>query len=119
LVSAKTRKKGNNIITYTNAIQSLARFCNLFNPEEVKGIIATKYKTTATQHLIVYAYNAYVNFVGKTWIKPTYKPEHKQVFIPNESELQMTINTGNTTSIFFCKFLYETGARCNDAERFE
>ena len=116
------QKNGRNettIITYTKRLQSLARFCDLNDPEEVKGIIATKYKNNSTKQVTVYAYDAYLKFIGKTWQRPNYKPEHKQVVIPNENELETAINTGDRTSIIFSKFLYETGARANEAERLE
>jgi integrase len=41
------------------------------------------------------------------------------MFIPTEEELQLVINTGTKESVIFSKFLYETGARINEALRLE
>ena len=107
------------IRTYTSRLKSLTKFCDLNDPEEVKGIIATKYRDNNTKILTCCAYDAYLQFVGGKWKKPNYKLEHKQVFIPTEEELRTALNTGQKESIVFSKFLYETGARANEAERFE
>jgi len=53
------------------------------------------------------------------WKKPHYKRKHKQVFIPTDRELQLAVNTGHKESFVFVKFLYETGARSNEAQRLE
>ena len=49
----------------------------------------------------------------------TYIPEHKLPFVPTEKELQLAMNTGHKENFVFTKFLYETGARKNEAERLE
>ena len=63
--------------------------------------------------------DAYLKFVGGEWIKPTYRPEHKTVFIPTEEELKIAVNTGHKMSMVYSRFLYETGARANEAARLE
>jgi len=39
------------------------------------------------------------------WEKPKYKPEHHQVFIPTEKELQTAINTGFKINTIFSELL--------------
>jgi len=63
--------------------------------------------------------DAYLKFVDGEWIKPTYRPEHKTVFIPSEKELYLATNTGHKESVVYSRFLYETGARANEAARLE
>lgn len=115
----KQGRKETTILTYTNALKSLSRYCDLSDSEEVKGIIATKFKTNTTKRLITFSYSAYLKFQGKTWDKPNYRPEHKLPFIPTEKELILAKSTGSQISIVFTNFLDETGARCKEAERLE
>ena len=69
--------------------------------------------------MAVCAYSSYLNFVGGQWQKPKYRPEHKQVFIPTQEELKLAINSGIKESVIYSMFLYETGARDNEAQRLE
>ena len=116
------KKLGRNdetIKTYTKHIKKLAKHGELNDPESVKSVIATKYKDNNTKRLACCAYDAYLKFVGGQWNKPNYKPEHKTVFIPTEEELKLAINCGHKISVIYSRFLYETGARANEAARLE
>ena len=107
------------IRTYTERVENLAKFGDLTDPDAVKGVIATRYSDNSTKQLTCYAYDAYLKFLGGQWTKPTYQPEHKTVFIPTEKELQLAINCGQKESVVYARFLYETGARANEAQRLE
>jgi integrase len=107
------------IRTYTNYVKNIGKLADLNDPEAVKGVIATHYKDKNTQRMACCSYDAYLNFKGGKWEKPHYKPEHKQTFIPTQEELQLAINTGHKENFVFSKFLYETGARSNEAQRLE
>ena len=69
--------------------------------------------------MATYAYDSFLKFFGISWERPHYKRENKKVFIPNDEELQLAINTGNKKSVAFSQLVYETGARFNEAERVE
>jgi integrase len=107
------------IKTYTNYLQNISKDGNLNDPEEVKGVIATRYNDTNTKRLACNAYDAFIKFVGGKWKKPKYRPENRTTFIPTEEELTLAINCGHKESVIYSKFLYETGARANEAQRVE
>ena len=107
------------IKTYTKLLKTVKKHADLNDSEAVKEVIATRYKDRNTKRLVVCAYSSYLKFVGGEWIKPDYKPEHKQVFIPTEEELNLAINSGTKESVIYSKFLYESGARDNEASRLE
>ena len=115
----KLGRSEETIKTYTNYVKNIGKLGNLNDPEAVKGVIATHYKDKNSQRMACWSYDAYLKFRGGKWEKPNYKPEHKQVFIPTERELQLAINTGHKENFVFVKFLYETGARVNEAQRLE
>ena len=85
----------------------------------MKEAIAEYFKDRNTKRLATYSYSAFLQFLGKTWTKPKYKQEHKEVFIPTDQELQLAINYGYKETIAFNQLGYETGARYNEAERLE
>jgi len=97
----------------------LGKRADLNDPDAIKGVIATHYKVNSTKRSACCSYDAYLKFMGGTWEKPRYIPEHKLPFIPTEKELQLAMNTGHKENFVFTKFLYETGARKNEAERLE
>lgn len=107
------------IRTYTNYVKNISKHGDLNDTESIKGVIATHYKDRNTKNLATYSYHAYLKFVGGQWEKPSYKSEHKQVFIPTKAEIQLAINSGKKENIAFTTFLYETGARTNEATRLE
>ncbi|MFZ7138223.1 MAG: tyrosine-type recombinase/integrase [archaeon] len=107
------------IKTYSKYIQRLANYADINDPEAIKAAIAINFKSRNTKRLVCCAYNAFAKTHKIHWEKPKYKPEHHQVFIPTETELQAAINTGFKINIIFSELLYETGARVNEAERLE
>ena len=107
------------ITTYSKYLGIINKYGDLNDSEAMKGAIANHFKDRNTKRLVCCAYDAFTKFTGNQWIKPTYKPEHRRVFIPTEQELQTVINTGWKTNMIFSMFLYETGARKNEVERLE
>ncbi len=107
------------IKTYTKYVETIANYGNINDPESIKLVIATHFKNRNTKRLATYSYSAFLKFLGIQWERPQYKTEHKRVFIPTEQEIQTAINTGRKRSVIFSLFLYETGARVNEAERLE
>jgi len=115
----KLGRKETTIETYSKFVEVLSKKSDLNDPESVKLAVATHFTNQSTKRSACCAYDAYLNFVGGQWIKPNYKPEHKQVFIPTNKEIQIAINSGKRTSVIFSNLIYETGARVNEAERLE
>jgi len=107
------------IKTYTKYVQITSKYGNINDPESIKLAIATHFKDNNTKRLACCAYDAFLKYLGISWEKPDYKPEHKRVFIPTDEELHLAINTGRKKSVIFSMFLYETGARANEAARLE
>jgi len=115
----KLGRKETTIETYTKFIEALSKHSNLNDSESVKLAIADHFTNQNTKRSACCAYDAYLKFAGREWNKPKYKTEHKQVFIPTNEELQIAINSGIRRSVIFSHFVYETGARVNEAERLE
>ncbi|MEJ2281261.1 MAG: tyrosine-type recombinase/integrase [Candidatus Bathyarchaeota archaeon] len=115
----KMGRSDSTIKTYLDYLQIIARNANLLNPEEIQLVIANQLKSRNTKCLVCYAYDSFLKFLGIPWEKPQYKLEHKRVFIPTDNEINLAINCGRKTSYLFTLFIYETGARVNEAERLE
>jgi len=116
----KQGKSEATIETYTKYVELLNQAgANIFDPEAVKLTIAQHFTDNNTKRLATYAYDAFLKFVGLTWVRPKYKREDKQVFIPTDQELQLAVNCGHRESMTFSMLGYETGARYNEAERLE
>jgi integrase/recombinase XerD len=113
----KLGRAESTIKTYSKHIKRLAKHGDLNDPESVKSVIASEYRDSNTKRLACCAYDAYLKFVGGQWIKPNYQPEHKTVFIPTDEELKLAVNSGHKQSMIYVRFLYETGARANEAAR--
>ena len=115
----KLGRSNATIRTYTNYVQNIGQYGNLNDPESIKLAIATHFKDRNTKRLACCAYDAFLKFLGIQWEKPIYRPEHRRVFIPTDEELKIIVNSGHKENFVFSLFLYETGARFNEAERLE
>jgi len=115
----KIARRETTIETYSKFVEVLSKISDLKDPDSVKLAIATHFKNQNTKRSACCAYDAYLKYAGGQWEKPNYKQEHTQVFIPTNEEIQLAINSGKRTSVIFSHFIYETGARVNEAERLE
>lgn len=95
----------------------LGKLCNLDEPEEVKGILATVTWKNSTKQNMAQIYSGYLKHIGKTWNEPKYKRESTVPYIPTEQELDAIINSGSPKTATFLQFLKETGARMGEAQR--
>ncbi|WGM90184.1 MAG: tyrosine-type recombinase/integrase [Candidatus Bathyarchaeum tardum] len=111
-------RKDSTIETYHDYIRILSK-SNLDDPDEIALFIHDHFKENSSRISAVYAYDAYLKSLGKTWDRPKYIAESKLPFIPTDEMLKNTLMTGRKTSIAFTKILYETGCRTNEAERVE
>jgi integrase len=68
--------------------------CNIYDPENVKEVIAAK-KTwkNGTKMQTSYAYDAFTRMAGLSWVMPTYRQEEYLFFLADESELDALINS--------------------------
>jgi len=97
---------------YAKRIKILLRKeADLWNPEDVKGIIA-KQKTWGTgfKKCIVNAYERFLDMEELTWKKPRYKHEQKIPFVPLEQEINQLIAGCGKKMAVFLQGLKETGA---------
>jgi len=116
------KKQGYSEITsyiYTNAIQILKkRGADIFNPENVKEIIAKQKWGQARKNTVVHAYTLFLKTQGSSWEPPIYrKPSRKIPFIPTESEIDQLIAACGKKTAAFLNLLKETAMRCGEANR--
>jgi len=108
-------RKDSTIVTYNSYIKVLSK-SNLDNPDEIALFINEHWKENSSRITAIYAYDAYLKSIDKTWNKPKYRPESKLPFIPTDEELKNILMTGKKSSIAFVTLLYETGCRTNEAD---
>jgi len=83
-------------------LRQIAQNCNLNNPEEVKGYIATaknqktkKPLEDATRNKFIFAYDKYCQVNGTQWKKPFYKTEPKTPLIPTPQNIDLIIGNAS------------------------
>jgi len=87
-------KEGYKSSGYLQRICRLARLgTNLFDPEDVKKVIAAQSWKDSVKLYTVYAYDAMTKMLGITWTPPKYKPKDTLPFVPEEGELDQLIAT--------------------------
>jgi len=88
---------------------------NLFDPENVKEILATQPWSDSGKETTAYAYDLFAKYMGIKWEKPTFKPARKMPFIPLEREIDDLIaGCNNKTIATFLQIAKETGARAGE-----
>ncbi len=117
------KKQGYRKSTIESMVQRLKRLIrlgtNLFDPEDVKKIIANdewkdKYKAS-----LVSAYNSFIEMVGLSWKPPRYKPTQKLPFIPHEKEIDALVAGCGKKVATSLQLLKETGMRIGEAWNLE
>jgi integrase len=104
------------INTTVRRLKTLAKKCDINDPEQVKTVLATETNwQNSTKENIANSYTNYLTFLGKTWKKPKYKRQSKIPYIPTEQELDALINASRKRMATFLQFLKETGARSGEA----
>ncbi len=61
------------------------------------------------------SYTVYLRTLGKTWYRPRFIVQEKNIFIPTEQELDQLIASANNSLSAFLQLLKETGARRGEA----
>jgi integrase len=90
----------------------------LNEPESVKAYIAKATFAQGTKYNIVVIYNAYLQFIGKTWKRPKYHVEEKlPEFIPTEQERDVLISGCGKKTASILQTIKETGMRIGEVLR--
>ena len=89
---------------------------NLFDPENVKEVIAKRKWKDGVKMQAVYAYDAMTKMLGIEWTKPRYRQQETLPFIPTEKELdQLIAGCKSRRMIAFLQTLKETFADPSEA----
>ena len=103
------------IETYSRYLLRLNKISNLEDPESVKTAVANMNISENTKVLYCYAYEAFLEFIGKTWIRPKYQYQQKlPEFIPTEEELKQLIAGATKTVGIIVMLIMETGMRISE-----
>ena len=114
------RKKGRSpetIASRVRKLKSLAKRCNILDPESVKEFLAKANWKRNTKASAVIVYSDFLKFLGKSWDPPTYRLERSFPFIPLERELDDLIACSSKRIAALLQLLKETGCRIGEAAR--
>jgi integrase len=92
-------------------LKHLKRNCNLNNPEQVKGFIATKQCRNAYKETLTEAYDHYCQATGIAWNKPFYRRYDKLPKIPTTEHLNMLIANARPKMALFLSMSKDLGTR--------
>jgi len=92
-------------------LRHLERNCNLDNPEQVKGFIATKQCSNAYKETLTEAYDQYCQANGIVWNKPFYRRYDKLPKIPTTEHLTMLIANARPKMALFLSMSKDLGTR--------
>jgi len=116
----RLKKQGYREATIRGYIKNLERLmkrgANLFDPENVKDVIARQESwSEATKSLVVAAYAMFAGVNNISWQLPRYKQTRKLPFIPLESEIDALIAGCGRKAAVLLQLLKETGMRPGEA----
>jgi len=116
------KKKGRSDATIKSRVRrlkSLAKHCNLMDPETVKETLARLQQKNSTKAITTSVYTNFLKCFGLTWEPPEYKMEESIPFIPLENEIDQLIASCNKRTAALLQLLKETGARIGEAARLQ
>jgi integrase/transcriptional regulator NrdR family protein len=91
---------------------------NIYDPENIKEVIAAKKWKNGTKMQVSYAYDSLVKMLNLTWEMPTYRQEDCLPFIPEQKELDALISGARSQRLTaFLQTLKETFADPTEALR--
>ena len=114
------KKKGRSeetIKSRVRRLKSLAKHCNLLDPESVKEALAKLPLKNSTKAITVSVYSDFLKFLGLKWDPPQYRMEQSIPFIPLEREIDDLIASCNKRIAALLQLLKETGARVGEAAK--
>jgi integrase len=101
--------EGNSYIHITQRLLKLG--ANLYDPEDVKTVIARQPWKDSVKILSVYAYDAFARMEKIAWSKPRYRQQESLFYVPDEKELDALVASANSKRmITFLLCLKETFA---------
>jgi len=101
-----------------NRLKKISENAELNEPESVKAYIAKAAFAQGTKYNMVVIYNAYLQFIGKTWKRPKYHIEEKlPEFIPTEQEIDALISGCGKKTATILQTIKETGMRIGEVLR--
>jgi len=112
----KNGRTQSTIETTVARLKRLADLCNIYEPEQVKAVLANLTWKNNTKDTAVTIYNGFLKFIGKTWNKPKYKRDTKLPFIPTEQEIDALISGASPKTATLLQMLKETGARIGEVD---
>jgi len=92
-------------------LRHLQKYCNLENPEEVKGFIANKQCSNAYKETLIETYDILMKSTNQQWNKPFYKRYDKLPKIPTTEQLNMLISNARTRMALFLSLSKDLGTR--------
>ncbi len=98
-------------------LNSLAKVCNIMDPEHVKLVIAEAKWNINSKRLTVTVYDDFAKFAGLSWEKPKYRKVETLPFIPLEKEIDQLIASCSKRISALLQLLKETGVRIGEAVR--
>lgn len=107
--------KASTISSRIKKLNRLIKLCNVYNPEEVKQIIAKQGWKDITKQTTVKILNGFYKFKGIEWKPPRYKPVVRLPFIPKEQEIDQLIASVGKVMATLLQTLKETGIRIGEA----
>jgi integrase len=103
---------------WSNRLKKINQNADLNEPESVKAYIAKAKYAQGTKYNMVVVYNAYLQFIGKTWKRPKYRIEEKlPEFIPTEQEIDALITGCGRKTATILQTIKETGMRIGEVLR--
>ena len=104
------------IETRSTILKSLVvKGADLFNPENVKEIIATYKCQDSSKRVMVDSYRSFAKYLKIPWEAPNYKKQRKIPFIPLEREIDDLIACCSRRTGILLQLLKETGVRLGEA----
>jgi integrase len=116
--SLEQRKNGlkeTTITTEVTKLKTMAKHCNLNNPEEIKLKLTELPWKNATKKAFVAIYSNYAQYKNILWKAPIYKVEERIPFIPTETEIDQLIGACHSKIAPILQLLKETGIRIGEA----
>lgn len=104
-----------NILSTLNLLQRNG--ANLYDPESVKETLKKMKIGEHSKKVYADRYEAFLNFAGGKWEKPSYKVTKKIPFIPMETEIDTLIAGLSLYIATICQVMKETGARIGEVLR--
>ncbi len=113
----KRGRSAETISSRVRRLRSLAKHCNLLDPNSVEEALAKLNWRRNSKASAVIAYKDFLKFLGVSWEPPGYRMEKSIPFIPLEREIDDLIACSNKRVATLLQILKETGARIGEAAR--